>query len=104
HVQQRLRMEDGLSRAQAEQAMGNIQVETFGAAAGSYPNGPQYVHYINRADPVPSAFGLGWFGGFGAGRGAKVIRFNEPHWNPIDAHSFDNVYLPRRQPFDQARR
>lgn len=123
HVMQRLRLEDGMSRAEAERAMSRIEVETFGAAAGQYPSGPQYVHYINTSDPVPTQFGLGSspFGSLGspippglglgpkpwgdlsAGRGARVIRFRDFHWNPIDSHSFDDVYLNHRVPFSQAR-
>ncbi len=108
HVQQRLRTEGGMTRAQAEQAMSNIRVETFGAAAGHYPDGPQYVHYINRADPVPTMFGLGQVSDrfdprVDGGRGNREVFFTEPHLNPINAHSFDSVYLNRRMPFDQAR-
>ena len=108
-VYQRLRIEDGLSRVQAERLLGRVSVETFGAAAGHYPDGPRYVHYINRDDPVPSLFGLGWdIDRFNptlhAGRGAVVHRFTDWHLNPIASHSFEDVYLPRRVPFDQARR
>ena len=108
HVYHRLRVEDGLSQAQTEQKLGLVKVETFGAAAGHYPDGPQYVHYINRDDPVPSLFGLGWdIDNFNptldAGRGAVVHRFTDIHLNPIASHSFEDVYLPRRVPFDQAR-
>ena len=108
-VYQRLRIEDGLSRAEAEQRLGLVKVETFGGAAGHYPDGPQYVHYINRDDPVPSLFGLGWdIDRFNptvdAGRGAQVHWFTDRHLNPIASHSFEDVYLPRRVPFDQARR
>lgn len=108
-VYQRLRVEDGLSRAQAEQRLGLVSVETFGGAAGHYQDGPQYVHYINRDDPVPSLFGLGWdIDRFNptldAGRGAQVHWFTDWHLNPIASHSFEDVYLERRVPFDQARR
>ena len=109
HVYQRLRIEDGLSKAQTERLLGLVSVETFGAAAGHYPDGPRYVHYINRDDPVPSLFGLGWdLDRFNptlhAGRGAVVHHFTDVHLNPIASHSFEDVYLPRRVPFDQARR
>jgi hypothetical protein len=106
HVQRRLRIEDGMSRAEAERAMSLINVETFGAAAQTYPNGPNYVHYVNRFDLVPTQFGLGAtrLGNLGAGRGARVIRFNDFHFNPIASHGFDDVYLDHRQPFGQARR
>ena len=108
-VYQRLRIEDGLSRAEAERRLGQVSVETFGGAAGHYQDGPQYVHYINRDDPVPSLFGLGWdLDRFNptldAGRGAQVHWFTDIHLNPIASHSFEDVYLERRVPFAQARR
>ncbi|HET6976026.1 MAG TPA: hypothetical protein VFI24_06870 [Pyrinomonadaceae bacterium] len=108
-VYQRLRIEDGLSSAEAEQRLSQVKVETFGGAAGHYPDGPQYVHYVNRDDPVPSLFGLGWdIDRFNptldAGRGAQVHWFTDWHLNPIASHSFEDVYLPQRVPFDQARR
>lgn len=108
-VYQRLRIEDGLSRAEAERRLSQVQVETFGGAAGHYQDGPQYVHYINRDDPVPSLFGLGWdIDRFNptldAGRGAHVHWFTDRHLNPIASHSFEDVYLERRVPFAQARR
>jgi hypothetical protein len=107
HVYQRLRIEDGWSKAATEKQLGMVKVETFGAAAGHYPDGPQYVHYINRDDPVPSLFGLGWDPDkfnptLHAGRGAVVHWFNDLHLNRIASHSFSDVYLPRRVPFDQA--
>jgi len=84
----------------AETQMGNIRVETFGGAAPSYPNGPRYVHYVNRGDPVAMAVGLGPLG-TGRGRGAQVHYFNDGIGIP--AHSFDR-YMNHRVPFDQARR
>lgn len=104
-VRRRLMIEDGMSRAQAERALSLVEVETFGAAAMTYPDGPQYVHYVNRFDLVPTQFGLGStrLGNLGSGRGAVTRRFNAPRLNPIAAHSFDDLYLPRRVPFNQAR-
>lgn len=115
-VRQRLMIEDGLTAEQAEQKMSSIKVETFGGAAGSYPDGPQYVHYVNRLDPVPDAFGLGPFGSNGAGKGAKIIRFQDPgtsvdigwKWPPVsvhtDVHGMSAIYLKHRIPFEEARR
>ncbi len=105
-VRRRLLIEDGLSSSQANQLLSNIKVETFGAAASSYPDGPQYVHYVNRADPVPGLFGLGSFKNLfvrdrNAGLGAVVNRFTD---FGLDPHSFEANYLKRRVPFDQARR
>ena len=101
-VYQRLRVEDGLSRREAERLLSRVEVETFGGAAGSYPDGPRYVHYVNRRDAVPGLFGLGPFANplVHPGRGAVVHRFTEGH----NAHGFEATYLPRRVPFEQARR
>jgi hypothetical protein len=101
-VYQRLRVEDGLSRREAERLLARVEVETFGGAAGSYPDGPRYVHYVNRRDPVAALFGLGPFANplVHPGRGAVVHRFSEGD----NAHGFEQTYLPRRVPFGQARR
>ena len=101
-VYQRLRVEDGLSRREAERLLARVEVETFGGAAGSYPDGPRYVHYVNRRDPVAALFGLGPFATplVHPGRGAVVRRFSEGD----NAHGFEQTYLPRRLPFDEARR
>ncbi len=109
-VYQRLRAEDGLSKADAQKMLGKVNVETFGAAAGHYPDGPKYVHYINSNDPVPNLFGLGskidkYNPTLDPGKGAVVHHFKQGHWWSISGtHSFDSVYLPRRVPFEQARR
>lgn len=104
-VKNRLRLEDGMSRKQAEALMANVSVESFGAAAVRYPDGPQYVHYVNRADPVPSLVGQGPVSNFisDPGKNGVVHRFTEAHLNPIASHSFDDLYLNRRVPFAQAR-
>ncbi|HEX8146527.1 MAG TPA: hypothetical protein VF591_04910 [Pyrinomonadaceae bacterium] len=101
-VYQRLRVEGGLSRREAERVLSRVEVETFGGAAGSYPDGPRYVHYVNRRDAVPGLFGLGPFANplVHPGRGAVVRRFTEGH----NAHGFEETYLPRRVPFERARR
>ncbi|HLM55232.1 MAG TPA: hypothetical protein VK422_03835 [Pyrinomonadaceae bacterium] len=101
-VYQRLRVEDGLSRREAERLLARVEVETFGGAAGSYPDGPRYVHYVNRRDPVAALLGLGPFATplVQPGRGAVVRRFSEGD----NAHGFEQTYLPRRLPFDEARR
>ncbi len=106
HVYNRLRIEDGMSKADAQKTMSKLNVETFGAAAAHYPDGPNYVHYVNKSDLVPDAFGLGpakWNPLTDGGKGAVVHRFNEFHANPIASHGFESVYLQHRVPFDQAR-
>lgn len=36
-----------------------VHVQTFGAAAWTYPQGVDYFHHVNDADPVPDYTGLG---------------------------------------------
>ena len=107
-VYNRLRIEDGMSKAQVEQTMSKVNVETFGAAACTYPNGPKYVHYVNNRDAVPTLFGLG--GKVDptaflkdAGRGAVVHRFGDGGANLVSNHSLQDMYLKHRVPFEQAR-
>jgi hypothetical protein len=107
-VANRLRIEDGMSKDQVEQLMSHLKVETFGAASTKYPDGPQYVHYINEADPVPTLTGLG--GSLDplaflkdAGKGAVVHRFTDGNLNPISNHMLDTLYMKHRVSFDEAR-
>ncbi|MCY1041802.1 hypothetical protein OV208_10810 [Corallococcus sp. bb12-1] len=107
-VAKRLRIEDGLSPAQVEAKLGKVSVETFGAAAATYPNGPKYVHYVNDKDPVPGLFGLGTSGKGpldlirNAGKDAKIHYFSEKSIFS-GAHNINDTYLNQRVPFDQAR-
>lgn len=103
-VRNRLMAEDGLSRQQAEALLNNVKVETFGGAARRYPDGPQYVHYVNRNDGVPQAFGLrSWLNPFAhEGRDAVTHRFRAGA--PVVSHGFEQFYLPERVPFEDARR
>ncbi|MDQ3264215.1 MAG: hypothetical protein M3Y59_11220 [Myxococcota bacterium] len=98
-VKNRLMLEGGMTSAQAKAAMGRIGVETLGGAASSYPDGPRYMHYVNRGDFVPMALGLG-MAGSDAGEGAKVVKFGWP--NPLGlfgkSHSTE-TYFKHYQPF-----
>ncbi|HEY0050732.1 MAG TPA: hypothetical protein VGB68_15670 [Pyrinomonadaceae bacterium] len=102
-VKNRLMAEDGMSRRDAERLMSNIKVETFGGASRRFPDGPRYVHYVNRNDGVPQAFGLrSWLNPFAhAGRDAVTHYFREG--KPLVSHGFEKFYLPERVPFEQAR-
>ncbi|XXF80913.1 hypothetical protein P2318_14470 [Myxococcaceae bacterium GXIMD 01537] len=107
-VYNRLRIEDGLSKGDTEKVMSKLKVETFGAAAVTYPDGPQYVHYVNNADAVPTLFGLGPSldpAAFlrDAGKGAVVHRFTDGNLNLIGNHNLQNMYLKHRVPFEEAR-
>jgi hypothetical protein len=104
NVQQRL-ISDGMTPEQAQNAMGAIKVETFAAAASVWPNGPQYVHYVNTADPVAELLGVGQDTGAKtaqAGQGAVIRQFTEVPWNDVlKVHDFNTVYLDNWKPFDQ---
>jgi hypothetical protein len=106
-VYNRLRIEDGMSKGDAQKAMGKINVETFGAAAWSYPDGPKYVHYVNNKDLVPGLFGLGSGSdptNFAkhAGKDAVIRRFDYGS-GVSGTHTLTSAYLPQRVPFDEAR-
>lgn len=102
-VKNRLMVEDGMSRRDAERLLNNVKVETFGSASRRFPDGPQYVHYVNRNDGVPQAFGLrSWLNPFAhAGKDAVTHYFREGR--PVVSHGFEEFYLPERVPFEQAR-
>lgn len=95
-VKQTLMDKQGLTLAQAEARLGKlVTVETFGGAAGQFPDGPRYRHYVNTADPVPAWLGTSQAG---AGRGAEVKRFNDPGTDEtLSAHLF-TTYLKHREP------
>lgn len=123
-VSERLEAE-GLTRAEVEEMLGKVEVETFAGAAWSYPDGPQYVHYINNIDGTPRVGGGGQVDvgpfdldvhpwdfsviadlaiDFGPGRNAAVHRFAEDRgalWT--NNHDFNSLYLGWRVPFDEAR-
>jgi hypothetical protein len=107
-VANRLRIEDGMSKADVEKLLSKVNVETFGGAAGHYPDGPNYVHYVNNRDIVPTWFGQGNGKGLDdwalrdGGKGAVVRRF-EYGSGISGTHGLGDVYLPQRVPFDQAR-
>ena len=88
--------------------MSHIKAETFGAASFKYPDGPQYVHYVNNADAVPTLTGLGGSVDAAsflkdAGKGAVVHRYTDATLNPIANHMLASQYLTHRVSFDEAR-
>jgi hypothetical protein len=92
---------------EATRMLQRVKVETFAGVATHYPDGPRYVHYINRADFIPTTTGLGHFAEqdplVHPGQGAKVRYFTD--FEPDDwlhAHDLNAVYLAQRVPFEQA--
>jgi hypothetical protein len=102
-VKNRLMLEGRMSRVDAEALMNNIRVETFGGAARRYTDGPQYIHYVNRNDGVPQAFGLrSWLNPF-AHEGAGAVTHYFRSGKPLVSHGFEEFYLPERVEFNAAR-
>lgn len=98
-VKNRLQLEDGLSGAQVKQRLGLVTCETFASAASSYPDGPHYVEYVNRLDPVQ----LFSFRSFGEnppnilvhqGEGAITHAFNSFGWKAHDLGTYLSHYVP----------
>jgi hypothetical protein len=103
-VRNRMVAEGGLTRKEAEAKLANVGVETLGSAAPSWPDGPKYVHYVNRSDFVPTFLGVGRpF--TDPGKDAKVITFGR--FNPFggwfggDGHN-STTYLAKYVPFAEA--
>jgi hypothetical protein len=117
----------GAEAAALKERFNQIKVESYGGAASSWPQGPQYVHYVNPRDPV-NLVGLPLSGGtkdllanerpgffdFGrrdlqqraGGPGAVVNFVDDDRGLPLDGanHDFNAGYLYQRVDFDQARR
>lgn len=47
-----------VAKTTSNEALHAIDVETNGGAGKFFPNGPQYVHYANKRDPVPNTAGV----------------------------------------------
>jgi pimeloyl-ACP methyl ester carboxylesterase len=97
-VTDRLITQDGLTRPEAEAVLGQVTCETFASASRNYPDGPKYIHTVNRLDVVPDLLGLGpgLLGtGFDshAGRGAVVRYFT----GSLGGHGVMDEYFPQRQ-------
>lgn len=97
-AKERLQNEGGYTEGQAEALLRElVKVETFGGAAYQYPDGPQYVHYINKSDIVTGDLGLLYdtrVRHAGADAVWKVFD-HDTGWNdlPQANHSYANVYL-----------
>ncbi len=105
-VRNRMVAEGGLTREQAEQKLGGVGVETLGGAAPSWPDGPAYVHYVNRSDFVPSFLGVGR-PMTDPGKDAKIVTFGRfnPFGGWFGGSGHDTAtYLKHYVPFDEASR
>lgn len=106
HLVDTMRNGAGMTPDQIRQALGNITINSYGAASQRYMDGVQYKHNINQFDPVPTNFGLG--GSFtpignywntAPGANAEVNRYFGFH---LDPHGFDkyvnDVFGPHTPP------
>ena len=86
----------GMNHHEILDRLANIHVQTFGGAAMTYPDGPQYVHHINTTDGVAAEFGYEHRLGFdftkAVDRVAKVDEFLDNR-GPTGSHALDPVYL-----------
>jgi len=94
--------------------LNKIHVETAGGAGKIFPDGPQYIHYINSNDPVPYHAGV-LSNGAHKGKNALIVEFSDHDSDPIEpkyrfvgplttkfinVHGF-NMYIQYRQAFDK---
>lgn len=94
-------------------ALDRICVETAGGAASRWIDGPRYVHYVNRRDPVPRRAGV-LSAGAHPGAGAVIATFSDFDADPLEpryrfvgplsrrfvgVHGF-GIYHRHRRPFD----
>lgn len=96
------------TRQQLRAVLRQSVVETFASPAEAFPEGPRYVHYLNRKDVVPT--------GLGPGRGltanelrrlggarASVVVFDDPGddtvpGHKVGPHDLNELYLSLRRP------
>jgi hypothetical protein len=86
--------------ANAEQMLGKVSVETYGAPVTNvrpFASGPRYIHFVNTDDPVPTIlrrsgnpFDTTW-----AGKNAVIFQFSSGDKDAVKAHSLD-LYLKMR--------
>jgi hypothetical protein len=88
---------DGLSEAEQLARLNVLQVETWASAAASFPDGPQYVHYIAVEDLVPKL--LSGYRHLGAG--AVICRFKH---RSVKGSHLEVTYMKHRVLFAAARR
>jgi len=87
----------GMTEAQAEQRMSNLDIKSFGTALMGWPQGPQYERFTNLKDPVPYAIAVGQ----GALYPVETVSdtstpgthvYADKNWL-FDAHSMDGSYM-----------
>jgi hypothetical protein len=84
----------------------NVKVNSFGAAAPKWVEGPQYTHYVHKDDPVPTLLGVGEKPApdvvhFSGKQGDDYAKGPSRIYN-IGAHDVNESYLPRRQMDEKA--
>lgn len=84
----RMLLEKGMTPDEVTQALRKVTVETFGGAATSFLDGPQYRHMVNRWDLIP------WVSGVG---GSDLHPFSRPG-KGATVRVFSDVQKPRNLP------
>jgi hypothetical protein len=87
-VRNRLMLEDGMSKGEAQRRLGQVTVETFGGAAPNWVDGPKYTHYVNKSDIVPTWLGVGRPFLTHPGKDAVIKKFEDGN----DAHNTSTYF------------
>ena len=98
---------------EADRMMRLLKIETFGSIEPYFPNGPRYIHYVNRKDLIPKVIGVN-SAVMEPGRSSVIALFDDEA-PPIEAdfeettpdvyedlsrHGF-SVYNQNRLPFER---
>lgn len=103
-----------ISKPELNKLLTKIHVETAGGAGKTFPDGPQYIHYVNTRDPVPGNAGV-LSSNAQPGKNAVIYEFTDSDDDPMEpkyrwvgpltinfiyVHGF-NMYIQYRQAFDE---
>jgi uncharacterized Zn-binding protein involved in type VI secretion/triacylglycerol esterase/lipase EstA (alpha/beta hydrolase family) len=91
-----LLLEGDATEAEVDQSLSAVSVTAYGTAEQGWPVGPTYSKLNNLADPVPKAMKGAQQNfpdaTFADNDATPTFTFDEPKYNPVDAHSLDSVY------------
>jgi hypothetical protein len=90
-VEGRLAMR-GFSASKIESTMQHAKIVTMGEVGGRFPDGPRYIHFINKNDLAPQLFGFEGTPFGSPGRNASVREFSDNRGNIATNHDL-STYL-----------
>lgn len=86
----------GVADSEATNAMGNVEVTSFGTAADGWVAGPSYTQYENSADAVPKAIKLAQVARQKGRNETKAVRYAEYRGfggGGLPGHSMTGIYM-----------